>query len=76
MNDEFNNFVDQIKVINIAMFIIVFCTVLILYVFVWKSYEDNLKTLLKTAVALINLIPEEIKYMIVVQLNEEENKNP
>jgi hypothetical protein len=43
---------------------------------VWKSYEDNLKTLLKTAVALINLIPEEIKYMIVVQLNEEENKNP
>ena len=76
MNEEFNDFVDQIKVINIAMFIIVFCTVLILYVFVWKSYEDNLKTLLKTAVALINLIPEEIKYMIVVQLNEEENKNP
>jgi hypothetical protein len=42
---------------------------------VWKSYEENLKDLLKTSVDLINLIPEEIKHQIVQKLNEEENKN-
>jgi hypothetical protein len=47
----------------------------LLYCLVWKSYEENLKQLLKTSVDLINLIPEEIKYQIVTKLNEEENKN-
>ena len=49
--------------------------VILLYCLVWKSYEENLKQLLKTSVDLINLIPEEIKYQIVQKLNEEENKN-
>jgi hypothetical protein len=42
---------------------------------VWKSYEERLKSLLKTSVDLIKLIPEEIKREIVKKLNEEEEKN-
>lgn len=53
----------------------VICCVVLLYCLVWKSYEENLKDLLKTSVDLINLIPEEIKHQIVQKLNEEENKN-
>ena len=75
MNKDFKNFVNQIKVVNISTFIVLICVVVVLYCLVWRSYEDNLKHLLKTSVDLINLIPEEIKYQIVLQLNEEENKN-
>ena len=76
MNKEFENFIDQIKLINVSTFIVLLCCVILLYCLVWKSYEENLKQLLKTSVDLINLIPEEIKYQIVQKLNEEENKNP
>ena len=75
MNKDFKNFVNKIKVVNISTFIVLLCVVVVLYCLVWRSYEDNLKHLLKTSVDLINLIPEEIKYQIVLQLNEEENKN-
>ena len=76
MNKEFENFIDEIKLINVSTFIVLLCCVILLYCLVWKSYEENLKQLLKTSVDLINLIPEEIKYQIVQKLNEEENKNP
>ena len=46
-----------------------------MYFLVWKGYEDKLKTLLKTSVDLIKLIPDEIKREIVKKLNEEEEKN-
>ena len=75
MNKDFKNFVNEIKVVNISTYIVLLCVVVVLYCLVWRSYEDNLKHLLKTSVDLINLIPEEIKYQIVLQLNEEENKN-
>jgi hypothetical protein len=45
-----------------------------MYCLVWKSYEEQLKELLKTSVDLINLIPEEIKYQIVQRINEDEEK--
>ena len=75
MNKDFKNFINKIKVVNISTYIVLLCVVVVLYCLVWRSYEDNLKHLLKTSVDLINLIPEEIKYQIVLQLNEEENKN-
>ena len=75
MNKEFEDFISQIKLVNVSTFIVLLCSVILLYCLVWKSYEENLKQLLKTSVDLINLIPEEIKYQIVTKLNEEENKN-
>ncbi len=75
MNKEFEDYISQIKLVNVSTFIVLLCCVILLYCLVWKSYEENLKQLLKTSVDLINLIPEEIKYQIVQKLNEEENKN-
>lgn len=75
INKEFNDYIKSCKLINVATFIVVLGCVILLYCLVWKSYEENLKDLLKTSVDLINLIPEEIKYQIVQRLNEEENKN-
>ena len=75
MNKEFEDYISQIKLVNVSTFIVLLCCVILLYCLVWKSYEENLKQLLKTSVDLINLIPEEIKFQIVQKLNEEENKN-
>jgi hypothetical protein len=75
MNEELDKFVNNVKVINISTYVVLLCLVLILYCLVWRSYEASLSVLLKTSVDLITLIPEEIKYQIVVQLNEEENNS-
>ena len=75
INKEFDDYVKRSKLINVSTFVVILCCVILLYCLVWKSYEENLKDLLKTSVDLINLIPEEIKYQIVQKLNEEENKN-
>jgi hypothetical protein len=75
MNDELEKFVNNVKVINISTYVVLLCLVLILYCLVWRSYEASLSVLLKTSVDLITLIPEEIKYQIVLQLNEEENNS-
>ena len=75
INKEFNDYIKSTKLINVSTFIVILGCVILLYCLVWKSYEENLKELLKTSVDLINLIPEEIKVSIVQKLNEEENKN-
>ena len=75
INKEFDDYVKRSKLINVSTFVVILGCVILLYCLVWKSYEENLKDLLKTSVDLINLIPEEIKYAIVQKLNEEENKN-
>ena len=75
INKEFDDYLKRSKLINVSTFVVILGCVILLYVLVWKSYEENLKDLLKTSVDLINLIPEEIKYAIVQKLNEEENKN-
>ena len=49
-------------------------SIIILYCLVWKSFEENLKDLLKTSVDLTNLIPDNIKDKMVKLINEEEEK--
>jgi hypothetical protein len=72
---SFSNFIDQTNLIIVSTYIFLIVTILIVYFLIWKSFEENLKELLKTSVDLINLIPESIKYIIVQKLNdEEENK--
>ena len=75
INKEFNDYVNSTKLVNVSTFVVVLAAVICCYCLIWKSYEETLKNLLKTSVDLINLIPEEIKYQIVMKLNEEENKN-
>ena len=75
INKTFNDYVNATKLVNVATFIVLVASVIVLYFLVWRAYEDNLKELLKMSVDLINLIPEEIKFQIVQKLNEEENKS-
>lgn len=71
----FTDFAGQTHLINVSTYIVLIISIIIIYFLVWKSFEDNLKELLKTSVDLINLIPETIKYAIVQKINEdEENK--
>ena len=70
MNESVEHFMNNSKLIQIALFIVVIVIVILAYCIIWKSYEEQLTLLLKRSFDLINLIPEEIKYLIVSKLNE------
>jgi Ca2+-dependent lipid-binding protein len=71
--NSFSSFIDQTNLINVSTYIVLIVSILIIYFLVWKSFEENLRELLKTSVDLINLIPESIKYIIVQRINEDED---
>ena len=75
IKDRFDDYKSQINLVIDSTYIILLIAVIVIYFLVWKSYEERLKSLLKTSVDLIKLIPEEIKREIVKKLNEEEEKN-
>ena len=68
--EEEDNFLDQARLVQISVFIIVLAIFILCYLIIWKSYEESLSILLQRSFDLINLIPEEIKYLIVSKLNE------
>ena len=70
MNDSIEQFMNDIKLVQITVFIVVLVIVILCYCIIWKSYEEQLSLVLKRSFDLINLIPEEIKYLIVSKLNE------
>ena len=70
MIKSFKEFQNRTKLIYIIIFIC-FLVILVLYYFiVWKMYEEKLNVLLKGSSDLINLIPQEIKNIIIEKLNE------
>ena len=75
IKDRFDDYKSEINLVIDSTYIILLIAVIVIYFLVWKSYEERLKSLLKTSVDLIKLIPEEIKREIVKKLNEEEEKN-
>ncbi len=72
---SFSNFIDQTNLINVSTFIVLIVFIIVIYIIVWKGFEENLKELFKTSVDLINLIPDSFKNMIVLKLNEEDDEN-
>ena len=70
LNVEFKKYYDEAQLVHIAVFISLLVVIVLLYCIVWRAYEESLKALLKISFDLINLIPEEIKYLIVTKLNE------
>jgi hypothetical protein len=70
LNKEFKKYYDEAQLVHIAVYISLLVVIVLLYCIVWRSYEESLKVLLKISFDLINLIPEEIKYLIVTKLNE------
>ena len=70
MTDSVDHFISNAKMVQISIFVVIGTIVVLCYCIVWKSYEEQLTLLLKRSFDLINLIPEEIKYLIVTKLNE------
>ena len=70
MMESLDDYVNRMRLIHITIFVVLVIIIVFAYCIVWKNYEKQLKNMLKRSFNLINLIPEEIKYMIVSKLNE------
>jgi len=70
MIQTFNDFQSTSKFIYIILFICLIVLVILYYCIIWKSYEKKMSILLKESANLINLIPQEIKNLIIEKLNE------
>ena len=70
MTSCFYSVTDNLQVVYISLFTLIIIVYTLMYLIVWKSYEEKLHILLKKSVDLINLIPKEIKNIIVSKLNE------
>ena len=70
MVTSFNDFIDGKNLIYIIIFICLIIIAILYYCIIWKTYEEKLNTLLKNSSDLINLLPQEIKNIIIEKLNE------
>jgi len=70
MIQSFYDFQNSSKFIYIVLFIFLMVLVILYYCIIWKSYEKKMGILLKESANLINLIPQEIKNLIIEKLNE------
>ena len=71
MEKYFYEFVDDKIVSYIFVFITIIIIISIYYWIIWKRFEDDFINSIKKSFDLINLIPEEIKNIIVNKLNEQ-----
>ena len=70
LDEIFLNYMKTAKVIHTIIFIILQCFLLLYYVIIWRRYYVIVKVQIKKSQELINLIPEEIKYIIAEKINE------
>ena len=70
MINSFNDYQSFSKFVYLIAFISLMIILILYYSIIWKTYEEKLNTLLKGSAALINLIPQEIKNIIIEKLNE------
>ena len=70
MINTFYDFKNKSSIIYIVFFICLIVFDILFYTIIWRTYEEKLKVLLKGSIDLINLIPQEIKNIIIEKLNE------
>ena len=70
MVNTFNDYQSKSTMYFIIFFICLIVICIIFYTIIWRIYEEKLIVLLKESVDLINLIPQEIKNVIIEKLNE------
>ena len=70
MINYYYDFLSRTKFLYIICFILIIIIIILYYCIIWKTYENQLKNLLKESTDLINLIPQEIKNVIIKKLNE------
>ena len=68
--NTFQNYIKKAKVVHTIIFIVLQCLLLIYYIIIWRRYYITVKVMVKKSQELINLIPEEIKYIMVEKINE------
>ena len=68
--DYFYDYENKSSIFFIVFFICLIVLDILVYSIIWRSYEEKLKLLLKESIDLINLIPLEIKNIIIEKLNE------
>jgi hypothetical protein len=71
LDSSFYSYVNGQKIQYIVNFIVVIIITSLYYWIVWKRYELEFINSIKKSFDLINLIPEEIKNIIVSKLNEQ-----
>ena len=70
MIESLYEYQDKSKLNYIIFFVCLIIIVIIYYSIIWKINEEKLNILLKESVDLINLIPQEIKNIIIEKINE------
>ena len=70
MMESFNEYKSDTNLIYIIIFICLIFLIVFYYLIIWKLIEQKLGIILKNSIDLINLIPQEIKNIIVEKLNE------
>jgi len=70
MINSFYSFQSFIKFAYAIIFFTLIVILILYYSIVWKTYEEKLNILLKGSADLINLIPQEIKNIIIEKLKE------
>ena len=70
MMDSYYDYDNSGSFTFILFFVILIVFLILYYTIIWKSYEEKLNVLLKRSVDLINLIPQEIKKILIDKLNE------
>jgi len=70
IDSYFYNYIDYEINLYVIVFIIMLILISIFYLIIWKHYEEEFLNKIEMSFDLINLIPEEIKTIIVSKLNE------
>jgi hypothetical protein len=70
MNDIFRDYMRKAKVVHTIVFVVLQCFLLLYYVIIWRKKFIEIKTVIQKSQELINLIPEEIKYIMIDKINE------
>ena len=68
--DSFYDYHKKTRTKYIILFICLLIIDVLYYLIIWKIYQEKLKTMLKESISLINLIPEEIKAIIMEKIVE------
>ena len=70
LNRSFFDYKEGSNMLYIICFVCLIILDILFYFFLWRYYQQKLYFVLKASIDLINLIPQEIKNIIIEYLNE------
>ena len=70
MLNYLNEYANKNKLIHVNICILLVIIIIFVYCIFWKNYENKLISILNRSFDLVNLIPKDIKNIIVSKLNE------